>query len=253
MLTRATFRGLKGTALLTAVILAAACAPATENNGPTADDNPAPAAATAQYDEWDDPAPAPQAAYSTPAPAPRPKPKPAPVRHKTTANLPGGSEFEVMLVNELVSNVVLAGEPVEGRIVDAVRADGHTVIPAGTRVEGVISQVQKAKHIGGKAMVAVAWTGVILPGGGSLAIEGGLMAEAKGTTKKDTAIIAGSAVGGALLGKLLGGDSKDAAIGALVGGGVGTAVAAKRGDEAILIAETMGWVKTLASADLRIR
>ena len=251
MLTRATFRGLKGTALLTAVILAAACSPATENNGPTADDNAAPAAATAQNDEWDDPAPAPRAEYS--APAPKPAPKPSRPKAPATANLPGGTEFEVMLVNELASNVALAGEPVEGRIIDAVRVNGRTVIPAGTRVEGVISEVEKAKHIGGRAMVAVAWTGVILPGGGSLAIEGGLMAEAKGTTKKDTAIIAGSAVGGALLGKILGGDSKDAAIGAVVGGGVGTAVASKRGDEAILIAETMGWVKTLASADLRIR
>jgi hypothetical protein len=250
MLTRATFRGLKGTAMLTAVILAAACSPATEN-GPTAENDAAPAAATAQNDEWDDPAPAPRAEYS--APAPKPAPKPSRPKAPATANLPGGTEFEVMLVNELASNVALAGEPVEGRILDAVRVNGRTVIPAGTRVEGVISEVAKAKHIGGRAMVAVAWTGVILPGGGSLAIEGGLMAEAKGTTKKDTAIIAGSAVGGAILGKILGGDSKDAAIGAVLGGGVGTAVAAKRGDEAILIAETMGWVKTLASADLRIR
>ena len=125
MLTRATFRGLKGTAMLTAVILAAACSPATENNGPTADDNAAPAAATAQNDEWDDPAPAPRAAYS--APAPKPAPKPSRPKAPATANLPGGTEFEVMLVNELASNVALAGEPVEGRILDAVRVNGRTV------------------------------------------------------------------------------------------------------------------------------
>jgi hypothetical protein len=246
MLTRATVRGLKGPAMLTVVILAAACAPATENTTTTA-----PAAASAQTDEWADTDPAPQAEYK--APAPKPAPKPARAKVPATANLPGGSEFEVMLVNEVASNIALAGDPVEGRVVNSVRVDGRTVIPGGSRVEGVISEVQKAKHIGGHAMIAVAWTGVVLPDGGSLAIEGGLLMEAKGTTKKDTAIIAGSAVGGAILGKVLGGDSKDAAIGAVVGGGVGTAVAAKRGDEAILIAETMGWVKTLASADLRIR
>jgi len=251
MLTRTAHRGLVAPALLTAVILAAACSPATENTAPSAEANAAPAAASAQNDEWADTDPAPQAQYK--APAPKPAPKPAQPKAPATANLPGGSEFEVMLVNEVASDLVQAGEPVEGRVVNSVRVNGRTVIPGGSRVEGVISEVQKARSIGGQAMVAVAWTAVVLPDGGTLAIQGGLAAEAKGTTKKDTAIIAGSAVGGAILGKVLGGESKDAAIGAVVGGGVGTAVAAKRGDEAILVAETMGWVKTLSSADLRIR
>jgi len=217
MLTRTAHRGLVAPALLTAVILAAACSPATENTAPSAEANAAPAAASAQNDEWADTDPAPQAQYK--APAPKPAPKPAQPKAPATANLPGGSEFEVMLVNEVASDLVQAGEPVEGRVVNSVRVNGRTVIPGGSRVEGVISEVQKARSIGGQAMVAVA----------------------------------GSAVGGAILGKVLGGESKDAAIGAVVGGGVGTAVAAKRGDEAILVAETMGWVKTLSSADLRIR
>ncbi len=160
--------------------------------------------------------------------------------------------MEVMLDSDVSSADALAGDAVSGHLVDAAQVNGRTVIPAGSPVEGVVAEVKSARRFGGQAMVKVDWIAVALPGGGSLAISGSMLAEAKGTTKQDTAIIAGSAVGGALLGKVLGDDSKDAAIGAAVGGGVGTAVAARKGDEALLAAQTTTPVVTLAPADLRL-
>lgn len=231
--------------LLAATALTGACAPAADNAQVDAA-QPQPTAVEA--------APAPQAAAPQPKPQPA-KPAPAPVRPKppATASLAGGSSFEVMLLEELSSDVALAGDAVAGRVVNPVRADGRIVIPAGAEVSGVVAEAKSAKRFGGQAVVVVAWNSVALPGGGSLAVEGQLIAEAKGTTKKDTAIITGSTAGGALLGKVLGGDSKDAAIGAVLGGGIGTAVASKRGDEAILLAETTGTVVTLAPAELRLQ
>ena len=72
-----------------------------------------------------------------------------------------------------------------------------------------------------------------LASGDSLAIEGEISAESKKQTGKDTAVIVGSTVGGALLGKAVGGEDGDVA-GAVIGGGAGTAVASRRGPEAVL-------------------
>jgi len=191
-------------------------------------------------------APARTAAAPARAAAAPAKPAPAP-----TATLPAGREMEVMLVDEAASDISLLGDAVAGRLVNAVEVNGRTVIPAGAPVQGTISEVKSAKRFGGQAMVSVTWTSVTLPRGGTLAVEGSLAAYAKKETGKDTAKIAGGAAAGALLGKLLGGSSKDAAAGAVVGGGIGTAVASKRGEEAILPAETTGMVHTLTDASLQ--
>ena len=236
--------------LLATVILATACAPAADNQQTEGTATGTQTSATAQPASQapTSPAPAPVAA-AAPAPTHSHPSRPAP---PPKATLRAGSEMEVMLVSEAASDISMAGDAVEGRLVNAVRLDGRTVIPAGTTVEGVISEVKSAKRFGGQAMVSVAWTSVKLPGGGTLAVEGNLAAFAKSEKGKDTAKIAGGAAAGALLGKLLGGSSKDAAVGAVVGGGIGTAVASKRGAEAILPAETTSTVHTLADASLRL-
>jgi hypothetical protein len=227
--------------LLAIVILAAACAPAADNQE-SADDNTAAWTEEAQGTQQ----PAAQAGAPARTAAAPAKPAPAP-----TATLPAGREMEVMLVDEAASDISLLGDAVAGRLVNAVEVNGRTFIPAGAPVQGTISEVKSAKRFGGQAMVAVTWNSVALPGGGTLAVEGSLAAYAKKETGKDTAKIAGGAAAGAILGKVLGGDSKDAAVGAVVGGGIGTAVASKRGAEAILPAETTGMVHTLADASMR--
>ena len=52
---------------------------------------------------------------------------------------------------------------------------------------------------------------------------------------KTAAIIGGSAAGGALLGKILGGSTQDIAAGAVVGGGIGTGIAAGTKGKALVI------------------
>ena len=240
--TRRLIPGPLAAGMLATVILATACSPAPENQQAADTATETQAAATAQPAAQAAPAPAPAPVAAAPAkPAPPPK-----------ATLRAGSEMEVMLVSEAASDTSMAGDAVDGRLVSAVNLNGRTVIPAGAIVQGVIAEVKSAKRFGGQAMVSINWTSVTLPRGGTLAVEGNLAAYAKSEKGKDTAKIAGGAAAGAILGKWLGGDSKDAAVGAAVGGGIGTAVASKRGDEAILPAETTSTVHTLADASLRL-
>jgi hypothetical protein len=245
---------LSGAAAL--LLLAAACGTA-DNADVNADaDFPEPAAMDANDGHTgsnpypaDNPAPAPRASAPAPAPAPRaaaPAPRPAPAPQPApSVSLPAGSEVEVAVIYDLASDAAQVGDPVEGRVTRSVMVGNTLVIPASAPAMGEVTQVKSAKRFGGQAMVEVAWQSVTLPSGRRIAVEGTLAAYAKSETGKDTAKIAGGAAAGAILGKVLGGDSKDAAVGAAVGGGIGTAVASKKGQEALLPAESAGNAVTL--------
>ncbi|MEO7683442.1 MAG: hypothetical protein ABIU86_05845, partial [Gemmatimonadaceae bacterium] len=58
--------------------------------------------------------------------------------------LPEGSVIIVRTATALQSNTVQAGQSFSTVVVDTVRADDYTVIPAGSRIRGVISFVQPA-------------------------------------------------------------------------------------------------------------
>ncbi len=185
-------------------------------------------------------------APSAPAASPAPAPKPAPQR----ASLPEGTSFTVKLDSDVVSDTATQGQTVTGRVASNVVVDGSTLIPAGTRVKGTVTEVKPAKRFGGQAMVAVSFTSVTLANGTTIPVEGGLAAYAKKDTAKDAGTIAGGTVGGAVLGKIIGKDDKDAAVGAIVGGGIATAIASRKGDEAFLPAGTDTTVQTTSQVQV---
>ncbi len=165
-------------------------------------------------------------------------------------SLPANSTVHVRLQTDVVSGTASVGEAIQGDVVSDVTAGGHVVIPAGSKVSGVVTSVKPAKRFGGQAMVAVGFDSVTLPDGKSVPVEGGITAYAKKQTGKDTGAIVGGTVGGAILGKVIGKETKDAVAGAVVGGGVGTAIASRKGDEASLPAGTSARVRTTRSLDL---
>ena len=158
--------------------------------------------------------------------------------HSGEIQVPAGTAVSVRLTDSVSSDTRSPGADVAAVVANSVSVDGKVVIPAGARVNAKVIEAQPAKHFGGKALVTVEAREVELPHD-SVALDGSATASAGSEKGKDTAIIAGSAGGGALLGKILGGDNKDAAIGAVVAGGIGTAVASRKGDEAILPAGTI--------------
>jgi hypothetical protein len=164
--------------------------------------------------------------------------------------LPAGTSIRVRLAQDVDSGSASVGDNVDATVADPVSVDGAVVVPAGARVSGEVDAVQSAKHFGGQAMISVRFTSVEAQGA-DVEVSGSMSSSEKSQKGKDTAVIAGSAAGGAILGKVLGGDTKDAVAGAVVGGGIGTAVASRKGDEALLPAGTTTTVTTVRTEDIR--
>lgn len=162
-----------------------------------------------------------------------------------------GQPVTIRLEEGLDSGSAVVGEVVRGVVDQDVRIDGDVAIPAGATVKGSITEVRSAKRFGGQASITVTWHEVETDRGDDLPVTGALTATGRSSTGRDTATIAGSAVGGALLGGLLG-NGDEAAAGAIVGGGVGTAVASRRGDEAVLQAGATTVVHVAVTRTVRV-
>jgi hypothetical protein len=162
--------------------------------------------------------------------------------------LPAGTNVTVRLAETIDSGSAREGESVDGRVVGDVQVDGQVVIPDGSEARGEVIEVRPARHFGGQAAVVVAFREIRPPAGGRVPVEGTMESAAKKQTGKDAATIAGSAVGGAILGEIIDGEP---AAGAVLGGGIGTAVASRKGKEAVLEAGRTLVVRTSETVDLK--
>jgi hypothetical protein len=164
-----------------------------------------------------------------PAPAPEPEPEPVTVRY--TAN--AGTGATLRLDHEVSSATAQVGDAVTGTLAsDLTDSSGHVVLPAGTKLSGTVTEATSAKKVQKKSSVAFALTEAELPDGERVSISIGKHAEGKGWTKKQGAIIGGSAAGGAILGQILGHDTKSTAAGAVVGGAIASGVVmSKKGED----------------------
>lgn len=185
---------------------------------------------------------------AAPAPAPSEQewrerePEPAP----TPITVPAGTSFSAELTSSLSSETSQVGEPFSARLSSPLSVGGEVAVPAGSTVSGRVTEAKGLKKIGGRARLSLAFESVTLPDGSSSPLAASLTQVGKSETKKDAATIGGSTAAGAILGRVIGGGDKDerTAIGAVVGGAVGTAVAAKTKGETIEL--PAGTVLTLA-------
>lgn len=163
------------------------------------------------------------------------------------ATLPAGTNLELSLDQEVGTQTHRTGQQVSTHLSEAVTIDGRTVLPAGTRIVGSVTESRKAGRFG-RARLALAFGHAILEDGTSVPISARVERLGKGSAGKQTAIIAGSAVGGAVAGNALG---VDPLIGAVVGGGIATgAIAAKPGKPVILPAGTVLVIKLDNTVDI---
>ena len=162
---------------------------------------------------------------ATPAPLPTP-PRP------TTVTVPVGTVMEVALLDGLSSGTSQQGDPFTAEVLEPVFIDGIEVIPFGSTVHGMVSDVKKAKRGAGNASLGLEFTAIDLPGGFSTDLTASLSEQSESMKKRNATVIGGSAAGGALLGRILGKDTKGAVIGSIVGGAIGTGVImAKEGEQ----------------------
>ncbi len=155
------------------------------------------------------------------------------------ATIEAGTVFSVEFLETLSSESSRPGETFRARVTGDLRQDGRVVIPAGSEVVGEVTEAVPLRKVGGRAKLAVHFTDLVLPTGGSVPIEASFVGQGKSETGRDAATIGGAAAGGAVLGRVLnkGDRSKGAVIGAILGAVIGTAVASRTPGEEVTFDE----------------
>jgi hypothetical protein len=147
--------------------------------------------------------------------------------------LPAGTRLTLRVGSAYSSASSHVEQGVNATLVSGVHSNGVTVLPAGSRVSGVVSSVERPGRVKGRGMIGLQFTNVIA-NGERYPIAASYARVAPATKKRDAAKIGIPAAGGAIIGGILGG-KKGALTGAALGGGAGTAVVlSTRGKDAYI-------------------
>jgi hypothetical protein len=232
-----------GTLLLCLILATGACARNTEDQLATNDmdttlvDNPA---------TVDEVAPSPSEPPASTPPKSATKPPtstPAtPASSSRTVSLPAGATFDVAMTTPISTETSNVGDRIEGKLTTALSSPdggGALIAEQGASVWGEITELRRASRAKSeeeRAMVKMQFTSLqTVAGEKNLSAtvtnsEGRMVAGS--TTKRDALIIGGSTVAGAVIGKVVGKDTKATIIGAVGGAILGTgAVMAAKGYE----------------------
>ena len=177
------------------------------------------------------PAPAPPVAVA-PVPteqkveSPRPvEPQPEPSREPQFDELvlPASSVIGLQMETALSSERARVEDRVDARVTRDVLVNGRVAIPAGSRVLGSVTMVDRGGKVKGAARLGIRFHTLVLADGSEMALHSEPFYRDGESPGGDSAKkIGGAAVGGAILGAILGG-GKGAMIGGSAGAGAGTA------------------------------
>jgi hypothetical protein len=157
----------------------------------------------------------------------------------TQVTVPAGTEIEVRINQSLASNVSRPGERFDATVAAPVAVKGQAVIPAGSRVEGVVVDVRESGRLKGAARLSLAINALQVKDRTYEVHSSDVGRYGRGHEKRNWGYIGGGAGSGALVGALAAG-GKGALIGGPVGAAAGVAVAALTGKHDIKIpAETV--------------
>jgi hypothetical protein len=186
-----------------------------------------------------------EAAQGGSASAPPPPPSPSaggqasaapPTQAQTPQPIvvPAGTRIRVRLGQTLSTKENQTGDPFSGVLVASVRVNGQTVIPAGARAKGVITESKGLGRFKGQAVLALRLDSVSAGGRTYPVRTSHVERIEQGKGKRSTVMTGGGAGFGALIGGLAGG-GKGAVIGGLLGGGGGAAGSAFTGNNDLVI------------------
>jgi hypothetical protein len=162
--------------------------------------------------------------------------------------LPEDSVIAVQMNATLTSRTAHVGDKFTATVTVPVYIDGATVIPAGSIIEGRITQVTPAKRMSRSGSIAVDFDDLVLPDGNRIRIVGVLTSDDSRTRRRiddegrispdgersKIVFIGGGGAVGAVLGGIAGG-AKGAALGGIFGAGAGVAgVLLSKGEEAVV-------------------
>jgi hypothetical protein len=173
--------------------------------------------------------------------APPPPPEPSSIE----VTIPSDAVLGLQIERTVSSESARVEDRVEARLTRDVRVGDRIAIPAGSVVQGSVSEVERGGKVRERAKLAIRFHTVILADGSRLNIRtDAVTREGASPSGESAAKIGGAAVGGAILGAILGG-SRGAAIGGAVGAAGGTAATVAGGrNPAVLTAGSTVSVRT---------
>jgi type IV secretion system protein VirB10 len=162
-----------------------------------------------------------------------------------------GTRIPLTVLTTVSSKNAAPGDQVYLQTLIPVSDGGRIVIPAGSYVNGTITQAQRSGKVKGKGQLYLRFDSLMLPNGRTIDLNGRLGAidgsnpgtlnrdEGKVTSDgqkgTDAMIVGGTAASGAAMGGWIGGQGRDAGIGAGAGAAAGLAgVLLTRGPDAVL-------------------
>jgi hypothetical protein len=138
--------------------------------------------------------------------------------------VPSAAVVGLQLETNVSSERARVEDRVEARVTRDLAVDGRTAIPAGTRVVGSVTLVEKGGKVREKARLGVRFHTLVFADGTELPIRTDpIMREGDSPSGESARKIGGAAVGGAILGAIIGG-KKGAIVGGATGAAGGTAV-----------------------------
>jgi hypothetical protein len=138
--------------------------------------------------------------------------------------VPDATPLHVTLDQGLSSDQSRPGDHFEATISQPVVIDNATILPQGTRVDGLVVDAHPSGRLRGRARLQLALQSIELDGKTYAITTSHSQRQGGDHKKRNWAWIAGGAGGGALIGAVAGG-GKGALIGGPLGAGAGTAVA----------------------------
>jgi hypothetical protein len=171
------------------------------------------------------PPPTPPAPPATePAAPPFPPPPPEqPPRTFDDLVVSADSVLGLRIDSTVSSEVARVEDPVEARVTRDVRVGDDVAIPSGTRVLGSVVQVERGGKMKTTSRIGIRFHTIVMADGSRLRMNTeAVYREGRSPGQESAAKVGAAAVGGAILGAIIGG-GKGAAIGGSVGAAGGTA------------------------------
>ena len=156
----------------------------------------------------------------------------APATRYETLVVPAGTNLVAVLQTQLATDVNTTGDAFVATTVDPIVVDGRTVVPAGSRIDGVLRDVQASGKIKNRARMTLVFQEIVDSAGKPHVISAQpLTIQAASETRNDVLKVAAGGAVGAIIGAISG-KKNGALIGAAAGAGAGTIlVLATKGDD----------------------
>jgi type IV secretory pathway VirB10-like protein len=192
-----------------------------------------------------------------------------PVESTTVENVPAAPEAPKRMFEDLVisadsviglqletavsSELAKVEDVVKARVTRDVKVGEHVAIPAGTRAEGSVTLVEKGGRLKDRARLGIRFHSMVLSDGTRLAVNTEtIYRDGESPARESATKIGAAAIGGAVLGAVLGG-KKGAAIGGAVGAaGGGAAVMASEANPATVAAGSTVTVRMSAPVTVTV-